>query len=274
MIGKVTTGLSIQEFETFRGEHRTSLHTCRLHSCPHATVGFESEELRMEHELSHVRKSLFPCVKPSCDYPPFWTAKALKAHAKKHHDVDIPRKLIRRPESGPGMPLSRPPPTIRQASKSSPSTSEKLLDKSVSPTGPAATTRHLALSKHSSPGAVRTLAVQNLLNDISSLSTSPIPPKIRLSRAEDLQTSHRDHSDEDYELFPFVDDSNALSPSLFSSGSAQNYEAEQDIPECLPEFQPLLASSFNWPTVVLDKIEAAQADALQRSVLTSPDRGS
>lgn len=89
-------GISVQELDAFRGKFRLSMHTCRLRSCPRATVGFESSDLRMEHELSHVRRSLYSCTDATCQYPPFFTAQALRAHAKQRHGVPSPRKSIRR----------------------------------------------------------------------------------------------------------------------------------------------------------------------------------
>lgn len=89
-------GVSRQELENFQNEVRTSAHTCRLRSCPRATIGFESKKLCTEHEISHVRRSLHPCTYSGCQYPPFFTSQALKAHASREHDTTTPRKSIRR----------------------------------------------------------------------------------------------------------------------------------------------------------------------------------
>lgn len=90
--------ITLEELEAFRSEYRTSVYTCRLRSCPRATIGFESGKLRTEHELNHVRKNLHPCTFPGCQYPPFFTPQALKAHTRKQHDIarGIPRKAIRK----------------------------------------------------------------------------------------------------------------------------------------------------------------------------------
>lgn len=132
MSGQVNTGLSVQDLETFRDDHGTSRHTCRLRSCPHATLGFKSEELRIEHESSHVRKKLFPCIDPSCYYPPFLTAQALKAHTKKYHGAPIPRTTIRRPSSRTSTPRSRISPPIKQLSRNTSSIPEQTLEETVS----------------------------------------------------------------------------------------------------------------------------------------------
>lgn len=50
----------------------------------------------MEHELGHVRKSLYSCTDPTCQYPPFFTVQALRTHAKQQHDKSVPRKSIRK----------------------------------------------------------------------------------------------------------------------------------------------------------------------------------
>lgn len=132
MSGQVNTGLSVKDLETFRDDHGTSRHTCRLRSCPHATLGFKSEELRIEHESSHVRKNLFPCIDPSCYYPPFLTAQALKAHTKKYHGAPIPRTTIRRPSSRNSTPRSRISPPIKQLPRNTSSVPEQALEETVS----------------------------------------------------------------------------------------------------------------------------------------------
>ncbi|EEU35842.1 uncharacterized protein NECHADRAFT_20921, partial [Fusarium vanettenii 77-13-4] len=87
-------GLSGDEMELFRVHFGTAALTCRLGSCPRATLGFEAEKLRSEHEMFHVR--YFPCTFPGCQYPPLASAKALRNHMSKHHAVVAARKRIRR----------------------------------------------------------------------------------------------------------------------------------------------------------------------------------
>ncbi|KAJ0120655.1 NACHT domain-containing protein [Diaporthe amygdali] len=87
-------GVSLQDLETFRNEFCMFAHTCRLRSCPRASVGFETERLRIEHEVSHVRR--YPCTQLGCQYPPFLTPRSLKEHIRKEHETDRPPKPIRR----------------------------------------------------------------------------------------------------------------------------------------------------------------------------------
>ncbi|UPK96932.1 hypothetical protein LCI18_007867 [Fusarium solani-melongenae] len=87
-------GLTRDELELFRAHFGTAALTCRLGSCPRATVGFETKRLRSDHEMSHVR--CFPCTFSDCQYPPFGSAKALKKHTSKYHAVVTGRKTIRR----------------------------------------------------------------------------------------------------------------------------------------------------------------------------------
>ncbi|KAM6534445.1 hypothetical protein FALCPG4_004082 [Fusarium falciforme] len=87
-------GLSGDEMELFRAHFGTAALTCRLGSCPRATLGFETERLRSEHEMSHVR--YFPCTFPGCQYPPLASAKALENHTSKYHAGVTARKTIRR----------------------------------------------------------------------------------------------------------------------------------------------------------------------------------
>jgi hypothetical protein len=86
-------GVSAEELELFKNQFRTSAFTCRLNSCPRATLGFESEKLRLEHEMAHVRR--FRCTFPGCKYPPFVSAQSLTNHLNKYHNPNPPRKLIR-----------------------------------------------------------------------------------------------------------------------------------------------------------------------------------
>lgn len=88
-------GLSSLDLQVLRNEYYTSAHTCRLRSCPRATVGFESKRLRMEHEADHVRKRLHPCLVPGCQYPPLFSTQSLKAHMRQRHDAVTPRRSIR-----------------------------------------------------------------------------------------------------------------------------------------------------------------------------------
>lgn len=86
-------GVSAEELELFKSEFRTSAYTCRLGTCPWATLGFDSESLLQEHELSHLRR--FRCTWSDCKYPPFPSAQSLKNHVRKWHNPTPPRKSIR-----------------------------------------------------------------------------------------------------------------------------------------------------------------------------------
>ena len=86
-------GVSAEELELFKNQFRTSAFTCRLNSCPRATLGFESEKLRLEHEMAHARR--FRCTFPGCKYPPFVSAQSLTNHLNKYHNPNPPRKSIR-----------------------------------------------------------------------------------------------------------------------------------------------------------------------------------
>ncbi|KAH8890574.1 hypothetical protein GQ53DRAFT_794643 [Thozetella sp. PMI_491] len=87
-------GATAEELEAFKTQFRHSAFTCRLGSCPRATVGFDSNTLRAEHERSHIRQ--LRCTFPGCHYPlPFGSDQALKAHANKYHVRESPRNSIR-----------------------------------------------------------------------------------------------------------------------------------------------------------------------------------
>lgn len=101
-------GVGLQEFERFKQDFRWAAFTCRLWSCPLAAVGFENEDLRLAHEVSHRR---FVCVVPDCQYPPLMSARGLKVHYANCH--------------GKGADLKRT--NIRQAHVSNSSSGQKVL---------------------------------------------------------------------------------------------------------------------------------------------------
>ncbi|KAI8630510.1 hypothetical protein F5Y19DRAFT_48326 [Xylariaceae sp. FL1651] len=76
--------VSAQELEEFKLHFRTSAYTCRVSSCPHATLGFESKNACLEHEAAHLRR--WTCTVASCRYPPFISTKSLQAHMRTHHN--------------------------------------------------------------------------------------------------------------------------------------------------------------------------------------------
>lgn len=86
-------GISAEELELFKSQFRASAFTCRLKSCPRATLGFETIESRLEHESTHVRK--IRCTFPHCNFPPFVSPQSLKIHVKKYHSRNLAPKSIK-----------------------------------------------------------------------------------------------------------------------------------------------------------------------------------
>ncbi|KAL5382784.1 hypothetical protein DPSP01_006342 [Paraphaeosphaeria sporulosa] len=86
-------GVSAEELENFKSQFRASAFTCRLRSCPRATLGFENDSLRREHEMTHVGGHR--CSVVNCQYPPFPSAKSLKNHTENVHNPDRAPKSIR-----------------------------------------------------------------------------------------------------------------------------------------------------------------------------------
>ncbi|KAK4163802.1 hypothetical protein QBC43DRAFT_212370 [Cladorrhinum sp. PSN259] len=78
-------GIELEEFARFKVEYRKTAFACRLLSCPRATLGFDSQAELIEHEASHLR---IVCKEPFCQYPPFSSVRALKAHQSKCHPKD------------------------------------------------------------------------------------------------------------------------------------------------------------------------------------------
>ncbi|KAI0971987.1 hypothetical protein F4678DRAFT_65229 [Xylaria arbuscula] len=87
-------GVSPQELEDFKRHFRASAYTCRFGSCPRATLGFESKEAWLEHELAHLRR--WACTVAGCQYPPFTSTRALQTHKRAHHDNYISQRPIRK----------------------------------------------------------------------------------------------------------------------------------------------------------------------------------
>lgn len=87
-------GVSSEELDIFKSHFRSSAYTCRLRSCPRATLGFETAILREKHELNH--STGFRCSVTGCHFPPSTSAQALKAHVAKHHTQNLEWKPIRR----------------------------------------------------------------------------------------------------------------------------------------------------------------------------------
>ncbi|KAH7360362.1 NACHT domain protein [Rhexocercosporidium sp. MPI-PUGE-AT-0058] len=86
-------GVTVEELELFKREFRTSAYTCRFPLCPRATAGFERNELRLEHEATHIQR--LHCQYAGCQYPPFTSTRALRNHEIKCHETVQGRKRIR-----------------------------------------------------------------------------------------------------------------------------------------------------------------------------------
>ncbi|KAI1763282.1 hypothetical protein GGR53DRAFT_497942 [Hypoxylon sp. FL1150] len=100
-------GVSTQELDLFKSQFRTSTYTCRLSLCPHATIGFETKQVWVEHEISHMHR--WSCKIPGCQFPPLFSATALKNHERKYHSPKLQRKAIRRaimPQATPSLQRS------------------------------------------------------------------------------------------------------------------------------------------------------------------------
>lgn len=87
-------GVSSEELDVFKSHFRSSAYTCRLRTCPRATLGFETAILREKHELNHTTG--FRCSVTGCQFPPSTSTQALKAHVAKHHTQKLEWKPIRR----------------------------------------------------------------------------------------------------------------------------------------------------------------------------------
>ncbi|VUC21965.1 unnamed protein product [Clonostachys rosea] len=89
-------GVSLQDIEKFKQDFGTDAYTCFIWTCSFATLGFRSEKLLREHEASHKR---IVCNVSMCQYPPFSSNHALKAHLEKTHNQSgqgLRRPRIRR----------------------------------------------------------------------------------------------------------------------------------------------------------------------------------
>ncbi|KAF4339743.1 NACHT domain protein [Fusarium beomiforme] len=97
-------GLSSDELESFKAHFGTAAFTCRLTSCSYATIGFDTANLLMKHERTHIR--WFQCTVPGCQYPPLTSNQALTNHRKKYHTPDItPRPILRHTSASNGSNL-------------------------------------------------------------------------------------------------------------------------------------------------------------------------
>lgn len=89
-------GISFQQLEQFKQNFRNIAFTCRVWSCPYATLGFNNIDSLSRHEAEH---SKHICRVQGCQYPVFSSARLLKNHVTEHHTSHVqhvPRNSIRK----------------------------------------------------------------------------------------------------------------------------------------------------------------------------------
>jgi hypothetical protein len=85
-------GVLAEDFELFKRHFKSSAYTCRLRYCPRATLGFDSNALRRQHEIGHIGG--FRCTFPNCQYPPYRTEKTLRDHVEScHQPIRTPKSI-------------------------------------------------------------------------------------------------------------------------------------------------------------------------------------
>lgn len=87
-------GVISENLDRFKRDFSTSAFTCRFPYCKRATLGFTDEKSRLEHETSYVQR--INCTFQGCQYPPFGSARALKAHVTKCHPDILAAPKLRR----------------------------------------------------------------------------------------------------------------------------------------------------------------------------------
>lgn len=72
----------------FAARHHLGSYLCRYRSCPRATQGFDSSDLRQKHESSHA--SRFRCTDPACGFfgKELKSRAAMNKHSIKYHGDD------------------------------------------------------------------------------------------------------------------------------------------------------------------------------------------
>ncbi|KAG8532914.1 uncharacterized protein KY384_002792 [Bacidia gigantensis] len=80
-----THGLSDSALQKFQVRHRTGSFLCRYQGCQRSKQGFDSVQLRQQHEESHNPR--FRCTESECGLSGwvFKTRAQLKAHSKRYH---------------------------------------------------------------------------------------------------------------------------------------------------------------------------------------------
>lgn len=85
------SGLSAEALAAFKTGHAFSAYTCRIPGCTWATVGFQNDTVRCDHEMKHTQK--LKCTVPDCSYDvPFPSTKSLNSHHKKYHTPPLNSK--------------------------------------------------------------------------------------------------------------------------------------------------------------------------------------
>ena len=81
----------------FRVGHSSGYYFCSYQGCSRASQGFNSTELRQQHEESHAPR--FQCPNPACGYWKCSSEAALRKHTTKYHDAqdvsDVPNSIHR-----------------------------------------------------------------------------------------------------------------------------------------------------------------------------------
>jgi len=99
----------------FQARHGSGAFLCRYRSCPRATQGFSTSELRHKHEDSHIPQ--FRCTLIACGFfgRTFKTRAAMNKHARQYHEGDnasipdfLPRRSPRPPQESARLPLESP----------------------------------------------------------------------------------------------------------------------------------------------------------------------
>lgn len=87
-------GILAEDLAAFKRGHAFSAYTCRFPGCTWATVGFENDTLRCDHEMKHTQK--LRCTVSGCGYDlPFASTKALKSHYSTYHAPPPVSKIAR-----------------------------------------------------------------------------------------------------------------------------------------------------------------------------------
>ncbi|KAI0876953.1 hypothetical protein GGS24DRAFT_512713 [Hypoxylon argillaceum] len=87
-------GFTTEELAQFQRDYRTGIFTCRFPSCLRASEGFETDEQRVNHEITHAPP--LKCPVSSCQYPAFPTEQALRRHKQRCHDSITDGSKMRR----------------------------------------------------------------------------------------------------------------------------------------------------------------------------------